>query len=522
MTLRVAALKGNRAHAPQSSIAALTSAYTSGAWLVGVEVRASAQGEPFVIHRSGVSGIDGAAMRALDLGADFHVDGSSERPWAHERPLARVQSLGGMLDALPEVLELLIEVPADVAERDTLRRSVAELIRRRGLEQRVWFLLDAGELAGAWATGQRIAGVLEGDALQTWLTTALHTPQLAIAPQSAIVTGERGKRVRTRERAMSNGPLVVVMDDALDEGDLREVAGLLDGTADALGFWSTVRLSDVLQRWRMLEKVEFAGEDEEPGRIRFGYAKANGYAHVYQRDGVHVDMRSYDGRVVFGDEPDPTQRALSLLEERMHYALKDWPFYSGGGFATAFPIDADFSAEVDFVWEVASQATMLEMAAVNVDPPPHRPGWREFEGKREPNLPASFRDKNAFFDPHGAPPFVGVERDEDDGFRVNWNIGTDYDANQYARPHGRGDAKRGRLRLDRRGAWFSAYYRDDGNRDWVCIGSCRNDSMNRRVYLRCAAKRWRQERPGGDGFMPIPENAIVFSNLTIRTVLPAA
>ncbi len=529
----IAALHGNRAHAPASSIAALASAYTSGAALVGLEVRASQEGEPFVVHRADtapwrpdaapIAALDGAAIRALDLGAGVEVEGGTEQPWARPaHPIARVQSLGGMLDALPDPLELVIAVPADVPGRAALRARIVELLRRRGLERRAWLLVDAGEPAGAWGQSARTAAQLEGEALTRWLT-APGPPQLALAVQAQLVGGAPGARRRLVERAANNGPLVAVLDDQLDDADLREIAALLAGTADLLSFRSPLRLADVALRWRTLEHASFAGEDEAPARIHFGYAKANPYAHVHQRDGVHVELRPYDGRVVFGDEADPVARALSQLEERMHYALQDWPFYAGGGLGTAFPLDGDFSAEVDFEWATASQATMCELAVVNVDPPAHRPGWRtDATGARAPNPPASFRDKNVFFDPHGCPPFVGVERDEDDGFRITWNLGSQYDGNRYGRPHGNGRSMRGRLRLDRRGAWFGAYYRDEGNPDWVCLGVCRNDALNRRVYLRCAAKRWRQERLDGPGFLPIPDNHVVFRNLTIRSLLSAS
>jgi hypothetical protein len=48
----------------------------------------------------------------------------------------------------------------------------------------------------------------------------------------------------------------------------------------------------------------------------------------------------------------------------------------------------------------------------------------DYEYRRQTalNPPASFRDKHTFYDPHGAPPYVGVEHDaEDDGWRINWN-----------------------------------------------------------------------------------------------------
>jgi hypothetical protein len=45
--------------------------------------------------------------------------------------------------------------------------------------------------------------------------------------------------------------------------------------------------------------------------------------------------------------------------------LKDWPFYSGGGVGFV-SIEGDFSA-VDVQSETAQQATIVEMAVLNVD-----------------------------------------------------------------------------------------------------------------------------------------------------------
>jgi hypothetical protein len=193
-----------------------------------------------------------------------------------------------------------------------------------------------------------------------------------------------------------------------------------------------------------------------------------------------VDIAEYDGKLK-GD---------SELEEGLWYALKSWPFYSGGGVGYVDGIEGDFAAEVSYETSRVGQATTLEMAAVNVPPAAHKKPVRE-DGSRF--VPGS-RDKSNFFDPHGAPPFAGVEHDEDDGYRINSNSGTDYDNNWYGRPVGDGSALSARLRLERRGPYFSAYYRNDNDApDWVCVGVARNDSLNDRVFLRCAGKRWRQE-----------------------------
>ena len=238
-------------------------------------------------------------------------------------------------------------------------------------------------------------------------------------------------------------------------------------------------------------QASFAGKNVDTRRFAFGYAKANRFAEITQNDGVHVKLAPYDG-------------PISSPDDLLHFAMRDWPYYSGGGFGLLPGIRGDFAAELDFSATHVAQATMCELAVVNVNPGTHRS-----------SPPETFRDKDSFFDPHGAPPFVGVEHDEDDGYRINSNLGTEYDNNRYGSPVGDGTVPAGRFRLERRGAYFSAYYRNAADAtDWVCVGAIRNDSMNPLVHLRGVGKRWRQE-DGSGGFFPIPANEFVFGNLTV-------
>jgi hypothetical protein len=249
----------------------------------------------------------------------------------------------------------------------------------------------------------------------------------------------------------------------------------------------------------------FKGPEIDRDKFALGYAKANKFGNVFVDKGVHVELKPYPA---FPPDPtDPLEKRLTAIENKATYTAKDWPYYSGGGVGYVPGIRGDFAAEVDYTAATMGQATTLEMAIVNVDPGAHR-------GKP----PESFRDKDSFYDPHGAPPFVGAEHDEDDGFRINWNMGSEYDSNQYGRPVGDGKTPRAaRLRLERRGAYFSAYYRNDVDaRDWVCCGVTRNHSMNDVVYLRCVGKRWRQESEADPTqFVPVIANHFVFKNLKI-------
>jgi hypothetical protein len=257
----------------------------------------------------------------------------------------------------------------------------------------------------------------------------------------------------------------------------------------------------------------FSGTKVNRERFALGYAKANKFAEVTQNDGVHVKISEYDGSFP-GIPTNEVDSRLQKLENDMLFVAKDWPYYSGGGLGVVKGIRGDFVAEVDYTMLKTGQASTLEMAVLNVDPGAH-------QGKP----PSSFRDKDSFYDPHGAPPYVGVEHDEDDGYRINWNLGSEYDSNQYGKPVGDGKLPRGaRLRLERRGPYFAAYYKTpidaDGNildpKDWVCVGVVRNDSLNPVVYLRCVGKRWRQEQEDDPKkFKAIPPNHFTFKNLTI-------
>ncbi len=249
----------------------------------------------------------------------------------------------------------------------------------------------------------------------------------------------------------------------------------------------------------------FNGDNLNTKMFALGYAKANNYARIFQENGIHLKIEPYGGDLSVPE--DPSARRLFDIESKLTYVAKDWPYYSGGGIGVLEGLVGDFIAEVDYSATIISQATTLEMAVVNVDP-----------GTHQKTAPKSFRDKDSFYDPHGAPPFVGVEHDENDGYRINWNLGSEYDNNQYGRPVGNGwDAHSGRLRLERRGAYFSAYYRNTTDaRDWVCVGVTRNDSMNETVFLRVAGKRWRQEdEQNPDEYMPIVPNHFIFKNLKI-------
>jgi len=361
-------------------------------------------------------------------------------------------------------------------------------LKADGLLVEVGELLDGGELSEHGRELER-----------------LHSEHgLALGALVYVRRGENTENVPTEEeyRALSSHAFVwsLATDSMLDVGSFARRSFQLAGES-------------------------FEGKDIDTDHYAFGYAKANPYCHVFQEDGVHVKIAEYDGDDSV--EGDGLERRVTQLEQRLWYAVKDWPFYSGGGFGLLTGIEGDFVAEVDYTTTHVGQSTTLEMAAVNANPSGHQPPWNK-DGS--PRLPATMRNKSIFFVPHGAPPFAGVEHDEDDGYRVNANLGTDYDNNHWGRPVGNGKAMSGRLRLERRGPFFSALYRnedppsdapDEAGRglatDWVCAGVVRNESLNPHVFLRCAGKRWRQEREDDPhAYYPIVPVEFVFKDFQVR------
>ncbi len=532
---------------------ALISAYTAGAEVLELDVQLTRDGALVVSHDpttdrlTGEAGtiieMDVADIRKLDMSKTFQPRGSGEFDY---RPPGRhqveIETLPDLLDQLPRDVDKLIELKHDSTE-STGRRgelvgpTVSALAARGMIGETVLYSKDREnlELARRLAPEVRIAAFdweLDLDA-QRELMLDLKANGLLVEVSDLLDGHELSAHGRELERLHSEhglalGALVYVRrgENAENVPTEEEYSVLSDHPfVWSLATDSMLDLEPFARRSFHLAAETFEGKDIDTDHYAFGYAKANRYCHVFQDDGVHVNIAEYDGDRSLPDEP--LERRVTEVEQRLWYALKDWPFYSGGGFGLLTAIEGDFVAEVDYTTTHVGQATTLEMAAVNANPSGHQPPWNK-DGS--PRLPATMRKKSIFFDPHGAPPFAGVEHDEDDGYRVNANLGTDYDNNYWGRPVGNGKAMSGRLRLERRGPFFSALYRNQEPAndapaeataglatDWVCAGVVRNESLNPHVFLRCAGKRWRQEREDDPhAYHPIVPVEFVFGNFEVR------
>ena len=190
----------------------------------------------------------------------------------------------------------------------------------------------------------------------------------------------------------------------------------------------------------------------------------------------------------------PNRDTAISLNGALSFTLQDGGSYSGAAAVTSFPVRGDFDAQVSFRVHRPAQGTTFELAAIQIDPGPHRVSNAKLDRK----------SVHLTFDVHGAPPYASSERDEDDGFRIGWNNGPailqvqgglpqSLNAyNKYGRDVGDGSGANpaGRLRLTRCGDIFNAYYSDKHNPNWVLSGSVAVPPLAREVYLRLGAKHW--------------------------------
>jgi glycerophosphoryl diester phosphodiesterase len=515
--MRLAAYRGNSVHAPENTRAALISGYTAGADALQVQLQLTADGHVVLSQDPTTKRLTGQDMtildtklgdlRALDVSKTFVPRGSpgfSYRP-PHRKQL-EIETLPELLDLLPEDVDLVVELTPQGDRTDDYVAKAVGALDVRGRLPRTVFSGDADLVAAVRAHSADVRVVLGGADVDA--VAAAKADGLVVATSDLL---DGAQKETPLARAIADAKLrvgAVVVGD----GDPAAATKAQYETLATLPYVHSLAVASVLdaaplayRQWRWIDEP-FGGQSVDTHRFHLGYAKANKYARVFQDDGVHVKIDPYDGPVEVVTSTDPAERRLEVLEENMMYALTNWPFYSGGGVGLVLPIEGSFAAEVDFEADVAQQSTMCELAVTNVDPAAH-----------QPDAPGTARQKAAFFNPHGAPPFVGAEHDEDDGYRINWNLGSEYDDNQYGRPVGDGTVLAGRFRLERRGHFFSAYYRNAADAtDWVCVGAVCNDSLNARVYLRAAGKRWRQETPEDPTkFFPVPANHFVFANLTV-------
>jgi glycerophosphoryl diester phosphodiesterase len=143
----VIAHRGNRAHAPENTVAAMLEAVALGADAVEFDLRVSSDGVLVVAHDETLERTtDGngavrlhtaAQLRALDAGANFSNDGGRTFPWRGRS--VGMPSFDELIESLPRTLPCIIELKTpDATEplRAAIRRhAIADRIIVAGFER---------------------------------------------------------------------------------------------------------------------------------------------------------------------------------------------------------------------------------------------------------------------------------------------------------------------------------------------------------------------------------------------------
>ena len=506
-------------HAPASTLAALVSAYTSGCDGVFLSVYESLDGELVVLHDerlentttfSGqVSETPFQGLRRLDIGVRF-------KDWrgTSVRYSAQPMSLKAMIQSLPRDLALVIELPvtSHVSDREIL---FARLIDTLKVHSR-----DATLLADSESDLRVIRSIDPGIQIATNSAViadsidliALYSIDLIVAQEEDVFSDSGLTPLGTKlEKAHEVGGATAQVCIRPSVGVPTNKLLLLAGThafIDAVCTTSVLAVPGFCEGKRVIVAESFPGREVNTEMWALGYARVGDPCHVYQQDGIHIAIRPY---ITVPPAPTPTDldRRVKLLEEEVALLRRRTATYHGGGVGFVHGVEGSFFAEVDVTSELAAQGTMFELAALNANPGRHQIPWNPDGTARTPQTD---QDSHSFFDPHGAPPFVGSEHDEDDGFRVNSHFASEYSDNNYGSDVGDGRLLDITLRLERRGAYFAAYFKsisESDPRDWICSGVVRNDSLNPRIFLRFVGKRWRTT-----GF-PVSPNHFTISRITV-------
>lgn len=227
--------------------------------------------------------------------------------------------------------------------------------------------------------------------------------------------------------------------------------------------------------------------------------------------GPDLDPRWVGGYFNRSNEVDMSVR------DGLRFSFVEGIEYASAGVVTRETLVGDFEAEVHFSVSNPAQGCTFELAAIQVTPPATgtlRPG--------------ALDDAYRVFNVHGAPPYVSSEFDENDGWRIGWNLGdrqggrnaqgdwvADNTDNRYGRSTGGpvvGGAQ-GWLRLSRSGGdlWLASG-RVLETDPWNPAGKKLTERLSGPVYLRLVAKHWVKRRIGA---RVAPANEVVLTHFRL-------
>lgn len=238
----------------------------------------------------------------------------------------------------------------------------------------------------------------------------------------------------------------------------------------------------------------------------------------------HFEGPEPDLRWAGGQLKEDTRLRLRV-QDGVHVEMQEGGSYASGGLVTREALPGDFAAEVEFEVSRPRPGSTLELAAIRPAPP-----------SATVLNPSRKEDCALVFNVHGEPPYVSSEFDEDDGWRIGWNVeapsfkfdaeGQPYasgENNQYGvntAKNGVAGPSRGFLWLERVGQTWRARGRAETSAPWLDFRphhqsdktSLDGKFLTGPVHLRLVAKHW--AKPDEGAKVP-PANTVVFKHFRL-------
>lgn len=500
---------GNVAHVPESTLQCIVSAYTAGADAIWLRVQPSADGVPVVYAHADLSAIThdhgavgerrASELRALPCAVGFRV--AEGRPWdgmtsrrGARLPKARIATLEEVWRRLASDVAWYIE-PTGPIEPSV--RAVWALAQRMGIDALTWVIssVDAAATVRAHVPAAALALRSESaDGADACLHAGIGT---------LIVPG--GPEAWALAAAAPEGLAVVVRCEAEEI-----VAG---HRARGLCARSVTHLARAVRGTRELLWDDFDGTsiDRElwVAGISSGHeALGSILAQRLTERSLGPGLRPIVAQVF--DDRTRSEASVAQREGKLHVDIAEGHHYASAGVVSTLTVPDPFQLCVDFGFSNPQVANMMVLAVVN------NTAFDRFHREGTVDGPR-YWDEHPVFDSHGTPPFVSMEREEVEGFRIMHNDGSagvyEWFGNIYEPDVGSGASRGGKLMLERRGHLFSGYYQDELNHDWVGVGFVENPSMHGRVYVRLISKHY----PKAGARDPVWSNRVTYDGFRATT-----
>ena len=512
----IVAMGGNSAHLPENSLEACVAAYTAGADWQWIHVQVSQDGVPVLFGYPDLSATTTesgpvhakslVSLRALSVGARFKP--GTDLPWAGNTnrkggviPKARMSTLEEILMRLGRLTGWFVELETpDKTSWDAAVVKLRSMAQRFGEKrfvivssnrERIQALSTQGVPSGFVATGSS-----PSQDLINWC--GKYGIRYLFLDDSPAARGFVAS-------AADHGVEVVLACGDNLPADATAIPGAVAGR-------SVLALTDIFRGRCEVFSDDFAGEriDREKwiGGISSGHelqssliARRIGY-NVFGPGLQNVIQDVYDRRVI--------SEATVHQKDGLYIDITRGTHYASAGVISVVSVPDPFQVQVEFTFENPQTANMMVLAVTNITV------FDRFHQEGTVRMPRANME-NPIFDTHGMSPYVSMEREEKDGFRIMHNDGPDglieWYGNVYSPDIGSGDSLRGRFLLERRGHLFSGYYQDDNNPHWVGVGFAECSSMNDRVYVRLASKHY----PKAEQSNPVFENHSSYKHFLATT-----